>query len=1088
MEHIDRISRTSKLSTEIVSSSEHEFPTVQWGMLERASACLEYGSRQLFRKPHSTKRSRRALHSAFWHHTGGDLDLGSWWTSVLRSTRELESHVEQSHVAQQELRAEALDIGSAHGESEPLLEFLYPPKTLTLIRKISNFGIDRWDCGRLPSAAFGHINRINRTYSSTAVLSESPPFIADSEKISKGVSQEEDIIVQKLSVHSDSTPRRTQYTSRSELEEEVKNYESLRDRCACQYQGGVLLQHVLVLQQWDLAERVFSKYVAVVQPKNNSDTDNLWTPASRRLNLREDAFSLLGYVEKALKDLAPKLDSLRDFTTQFLFRALGHQLLTPDHGIVEVFQRLQLFDWVSSYLFEKVLIKQLNMPDMRPSRNRPILGLYSLYRANSDFHPSEKLLTLLLSRACQVLVAGQHSKDLSIDLLVHEWRQTHGKLHVKAFGILMLNYAKLGNVKMVHTYFDELRKEYPEHVTIDFCWPLFNVHAQRAEIKEIRGLFQLISKEYGLKPDRRCWNMLLHTYAKADDLEGASQAYEEMVNKKIDPDEYTLGPLMSLWALRGDVDMVKQLFLVAQARGIPISPPMVGSKVLAYIRNGNLALAERIARSAMEKYGQAQPVNSWVGVWNHVLTGYALEGDTKSAMQVFNFMEDKNMEPDGMTYAALMQCMVNVRKTHIARMILRRVLKEKNIQPLAFHYAIIIQGFYHQGDTDAAQRVYQTMLQRGIRPTISTEAVRLRAKAVKDKRHIQKLGLSVHSAQDLRLADRKAILAEFEQGLATADLAVKQPKVGLMNTLPNEAYSAIFIQHLLSTYGAEQMRQLVETELQQRAVDGQKSPSPLPMRVAYSFMHGYHQAGKHEEVEKFWTLLLEKARDLARIGWLPASLNGLVAQDTKSSQADGDTIAREDIMSSSTCGDEFTRPAPARRGILSRPLSVYLESLITQKRYDDARSTVSSILADGFLLENKAWNQYIEILLRSGHIEQAFRTCEQHLMPHWQKWEECVANTSMDSNSGEDVLSINAKPAFPKPNTLFLKSHTIDRLAAVLQRAIREQEDRLLKAHDKVSLEDLKMAAPKTVAAVGRLRRLTKTYDSFEAADSRDSG
>lgn len=87
-------------------------------MLERASTCLETGGRQLFRAPKPCLRSRRKLHSTFWHHGASDLCLPLWWAINPTLNGSIES---------------AVTSGS---ESAPL-EFLYPEKTLALLRKLS---------------------------------------------------------------------------------------------------------------------------------------------------------------------------------------------------------------------------------------------------------------------------------------------------------------------------------------------------------------------------------------------------------------------------------------------------------------------------------------------------------------------------------------------------------------------------------------------------------------------------------------------------------------------------------------------------------------------------------------------------------------------------------------------------------------------------------------------------------------------------------------------------------------------------------------------------------------------------------------
>ena len=91
-------------------------------MLERASACLESGGRQLLRAPKSALHTRRKLHSTFWHHGASDLSLPLWWAINPANSA---SGVEQPAAT-----------ASTAANSAPL-DFLYPEQTLVLLRRFS---------------------------------------------------------------------------------------------------------------------------------------------------------------------------------------------------------------------------------------------------------------------------------------------------------------------------------------------------------------------------------------------------------------------------------------------------------------------------------------------------------------------------------------------------------------------------------------------------------------------------------------------------------------------------------------------------------------------------------------------------------------------------------------------------------------------------------------------------------------------------------------------------------------------------------------------------------------------------------------
>jgi pentatricopeptide repeat-containing protein PET309 len=97
-------------------------------MLERTSTCLESGGRKLLRASKPCLRSRRTLHSAFWHHGASELSLPGWWAAC-------SIHDGGSG----DRTAKTTPSGPSSGA---LLDFLYPEKTLALLKQLSSTASD----------------------------------------------------------------------------------------------------------------------------------------------------------------------------------------------------------------------------------------------------------------------------------------------------------------------------------------------------------------------------------------------------------------------------------------------------------------------------------------------------------------------------------------------------------------------------------------------------------------------------------------------------------------------------------------------------------------------------------------------------------------------------------------------------------------------------------------------------------------------------------------------------------------------------------------------------------------------------------
>ena len=99
-------------------------------MLERATTCYKQGTRHVQTFSSKLTRSRRLLHSAFWDHGAGDINLPSWWSDFLcKPSCERPSFVQ--HLTKTARRYVPLALKSSF-----LLDFLYPPRTLTFAHQI----------------------------------------------------------------------------------------------------------------------------------------------------------------------------------------------------------------------------------------------------------------------------------------------------------------------------------------------------------------------------------------------------------------------------------------------------------------------------------------------------------------------------------------------------------------------------------------------------------------------------------------------------------------------------------------------------------------------------------------------------------------------------------------------------------------------------------------------------------------------------------------------------------------------------------------------------------------------------------------
>ena len=171
------------------------------------------------------------------------------------------------------------------------------------------------------------------------------------------------------------------------------------------------------------------------------------------------------------------------------------------------------------------------------------------------------------------------------------------------------------------------------------------------------------------------------------------------------------------------------------------------------------------------------------------------------------------------------------------------------------------------------------------------------------------------------------------------------------------------------------------------------------------------------------------------------------------------TLARRKDASTSEPGWVL----PARRYILNTHLRYYVDSLVAQQRFGDIDKTIDHLLHCGYALDSRSWNQYIVVLVQNQQSLKAFTLCERELMPGWEGWDR------LGHFSGEIQRRTQRRQArHLDPHLRHPQYHTMVYLAAAFVGAQSVPRDRW----GVTAIERLSKAAPRTVKAVYNLPRL----------------
>ena len=1061
-------------------------------MVERAIEWLYNGGRVVLRSSKRHLRSRRHLHSAFWSHGAGNIDLPPWWVLFLQN-------IDSSQGRYSSRRHRSPEASLSCGLQEIFLDFLYPAHTLALIKRLkqsTNVHIHATQtvkqCSRnytsiaasfLKGAkAFGTASGGSDQDASTTSSSKTPQADDTARRrineilnlkdptwtydelwqshqalleLSQSLSPEELIkMLERFATATrtvdferavalfDSIPvqqRRAihySYAVRAALSlEDLDTAIDIHREGFARVDGSIgtaaLLRYTVEHEKWQVAIDAWHAYW--VDRLRYYTRLDIWTEVNSLAlpDLIGKAISAADFaISTAESSQAENAVAARDFAAALIRQTLGIQKTNFDlEQHWQLLRKARVLD-ASDMEIQTMALEQLLSVESREHGHRA-LHLYRLLRKKSTFLPSRVLLVSVKNRLLEV------KSSFGMLMVIEDFRTYYKELPAKIALEMAKVFAQLGQLEHVQNLFHFVCSTYGKPKNVWFQVLLF-VQNRRADLEGIVRAFHDLQKDFQFVPTLQAYNYVIGTFSRVGDVDGSLAWFNKLLESERRPDVQTYCLLMSMYAKRGDWETVHDFYQQSKIDGIKTSVRMFDILVLANINDGRLHEAEQFVKEA----SLVDLEGSRTFMWTILLNAYALRKEVEKVSGLHKQMRDSGVASDGMTYAALMTSLTVAKMPDAAHKILYAVMPRAQIKRTSLHYAIVMGGYLATKEFGKVFDLYKYMLFRNLKPTMSTQNVLLRAAASVDKvdqdlEANQGLGQDVEVRSELVRAQQ--VFEQTLSGLDPAELAPTEPRKYVGPNPLNEAFSSTYFEYLIFLYGKEAAYDKV-TELYQsyistsaRFSDRDVEASP-PIRLLSSLMVAHLRAGTHEEVERCWYLALDKSKQLA-------------------CRARADTTEPGWVLQS-------------RRLIMNIPLRPYIISLSQQGRNDDLISTIRSLYSSGFALNSPNWNHYIQHLVQSPepkHQLLAFELCERELIPNWPGWD--IFGDPLYIKNKIRRLTDNALRLPGRRTTAYL---TLVHLAAVYLQA--KQGTRLIKPRRLAEI------APKTVDAIINMPKMADKH------------
>lgn len=1001
-------------------------------MIERTVGCLENGGRYLVHTHRKALRTRRFLHSSFWSHGAGDINLPSWWISLLQVP-----DIKRERWPPKGSRAAAYNIFTGMQEMG-FLDFLYPMHTLAVIQgfvrkdKTKAYSKRPYGVGNISSRSRAYTASTNGSLALATLNGSSGEQVAEITSLDENINNSTASILyiedpqdtharlsellrsdgthlyhnevwecyQKLrdsskeltareifkllrylnasstAINADrlidvvnAIPRESRRAihysfaisislSQNYLTTAIKFHQEALSRISGSVGTALLLRYAVEKEKWVEAVDTWDRYWNRKMP--DFEGPDLW------IGIDSLPFAKLMQKASSMADFAIDFSGdassifiipLRDFALHLILRTFRARPKNIDvNKQQKLLEKAVQLKRHSYDIYEAALFQLLSFDSMVASF--AAARCYRRLKTKCNIRPNIELLGAMLRKFCAV-----HS-SAGLHMMRKDYQTYNEGLPRSALGMMMWEFAQLGDIDSIWSLFEEWVKKYGKPTTASAFNCILSCYARRGETNKAVENFHSLQEKYGFRPNNTSWYAMISAHSRVGDLEGAGTWFDKQIAAGEQPNITSYFALMSLYAKRGDLDSTLTLLHQAEAAGLAPHIPMIDCIVLAHIKNDLLDDAYNL----IEQTTKSDIKGSRIRMWNYLLNSYAMRRDVEKILILYTRLRGLNVAPDAITYGALMQSLTRVHPD-AAYKILRVVLPRAGIMARRIHYAIVMSGFLQSKEYAKVVAVYNRMVSQRVSPGFSTQNILIRAVANVDHRLNTKIkrqseqnqsgnvGFSPDSTEN----QSKLAIKVLEKTLAAMDLkefATEEPIKGMGANRIDEAFSSSHLSYLINFYGrhksVDKISTLYDKYIETAKKFQQGSDISPPLEMISSLMAVNLNQNDHEEVERCWYLALEKAEKLARRADMKASQPGWVLY--------------------------------SRRFLMNPPLVFYLRSLVMQKKIDDLIGAVDYLVNAGYELNSQNCNSYVKALARNGHEILAFELCEKELMGSWPGW------------------------------------------------------------------------------------------------------
>lgn len=222
---------------------------------------------------------------------------------------------------------------------------------------------------------------------------------------------------------------------------------------------------------------------------------------------------------------------------------------------------------------------------------------------------------------------------------------------------------------------------------------LINMYGKCRNLVIAERLFHYTSQ------DITTWNSLITSYTDNGNFFKAIELFDEMILKGMKPNKATLLMLLSACAQIASLEKGRNIhdYIIEQGLGSEVS--IATALVDMYAKCGEIDVAKNIFDSMNEKD---------VVSWNVMISCYGMHGHGRSAIEVFQQMEEDAVRPNDLTFLAVLSACAHAGLVDEGKFLFHK-MKEYSVIPIMKHYACMVDLYGRSGCLNEAEALVMSM-------------------------------------------------------------------------------------------------------------------------------------------------------------------------------------------------------------------------------------------------------------------------------------------------------------------------------------------------------------------------------------------